>query len=57
VSAFNEEKLRTEGAKRFGAKLWAGTVAIAGVLGWLGHHLVTALTNYLGVAHLPPPHP
>lgn len=49
VQAFQDERLRKEGSQRLGAKLWAGLIAAAGVLGWLGHELF----NYFKGA----PHP
>lgn len=40
VEGFNAEKLRTEGAKRLGAKLVAALVATAGVIGWAVHEII-----------------
>jgi hypothetical protein len=40
VSAFNEEKLRDEGAKRLGKFLMAGLMSVAGLLGWGMHELI-----------------
>jgi outer membrane murein-binding lipoprotein Lpp len=34
VEAFNADKLRLEGAKSLGTKLWAAMMAMAGALGW-----------------------
>jgi len=48
VDAFKEEKLRIEGAKKFGLGLWSALVAAAGMLGWIIHE-VTPWFN-----HLPP---
>lgn len=43
VSAFKEEKLRQEGAQRFGAKIYAAMVLAAGVIGWGAHELIVWL--------------
>lgn len=40
VTSFKEEKLRDEGAKRLGVKLYAALVAGASLLGWGAHELV-----------------
>lgn len=40
VNSFKEEKLRDEGAKRLGVKLYAALVAGASLLGWGAHELV-----------------
>lgn len=40
VNSFKEEKLRDEGAKRLGVKLYAALVAGASILGWSAHELV-----------------
>lgn len=40
VTNFKEEKLRDEGAKRLGVKLYAALVAGASLLGWGAHELV-----------------
>lgn len=43
VKSFNDEKLRAEGAKRLGARLWTAIVAAAGALGWGAHELIGRL--------------
>ena len=40
VKAFDAEKLRSEGAKRLGGSIWAGTIAIAGGVGWGIHEFI-----------------
>jgi hypothetical protein len=41
VQAFHEEKLRDEGAKRLGARLYAGLVAGAAMIGWGAHEFIS----------------
>lgn len=41
VDAFKDEKLRAEGEKRLGLRLWAAMVFVAGLLGWAIHEAVT----------------
>lgn len=45
VKKYEEEKLREEGAKKFGAKLWAASTAIAGGVGWGLHELIGYLKH------------
>ena len=40
VRAFQDEKLRNEGAKKLGARLWIATSTIAGAVGWGLHELI-----------------
>lgn len=53
VDAFNEEKLREEGAKRFGLWVWSGLLLAAGFIGYVVHE---ALEWYLHLPPLPPKH-
>jgi hypothetical protein len=39
VRGFRDEKLRTEGSQRLGAKLWAALMVTAGISGWGLHEL------------------
>lgn len=41
VNGYKEEKLRDEGAKRLGVKLYAALVAGATLLGYVGHEVIT----------------
>lgn len=45
VKSFNEEKLRIEGAKKFGLWLWSALVAAAGLLGFVIHEVFNHLPN------------
>lgn len=45
VTSFKEEKLREEGAKRLGLKLWAAMMAVAGTIGWGLHELIGYLKH------------
>jgi hypothetical protein len=40
VRQYEDEKMREEGAKKFGAKIVAGLVAISGAVGWGVHELI-----------------
>lgn len=39
MKAFSDEKLRSEGAKRLGLRLWTSLIAGAGAFGWAAHEL------------------
>jgi hypothetical protein len=41
VKQFNEDKLRAEGEKRLGARLWSAVLLGAGAAGWGMHELFT----------------
>lgn len=43
VEAFNDEKLRSEGAKRLGMRLWAAITAVAGGIGYGAHEVIARL--------------
>lgn len=38
--AFKDERLRQEGAKRLGVKLYAALMAAAGAIGWAAHEII-----------------
>jgi hypothetical protein len=40
VKKYEDEKMRNEGAKTLGARLWIATTTIAGVVGWGLHELI-----------------
>lgn len=53
VDAFNADKLRSEGAQRFGLWLWSGLLIAAGFVGYVVHEL---LEWYFHLPPLPPKH-
>lgn len=53
VDDFNADKLRAEGAQRFGLWLWSALLVAAGFIGYVVHE---ALEWYLHLPPLPPKH-
>jgi hypothetical protein len=47
VDGFKAEKLRKEGAERFGVKIYAALAAAAGALGWIIHEFGDRLFAWL----------
>jgi hypothetical protein len=45
VKKYEDQKLREEGAKKLGARLWIATTTIAGVLGWGLHEFIGYLRH------------